>query len=409
MSSETQDRSINEGKQSSYREAYLDNAATTKPRPEVVQVMMRELQNYGNASSVHALGKRAKRVLEDSRAVVATALGAEPDEIFFTSGGTESNNLAIRGSVMARGIGAGRIITSALEHPSVTRSVRGLKRADDGTCVEDCCVSYVEAVHGNFDLEACARFLQEPTTLVTVMSVQNELGYRLPIPEIVKLRNEYAPNAVVHTDAVQAFGKIDVPVHEWGVDLASLSAHKIGGPKGIGALFVKRGTDMFTTAFGGGQERGLRSGTEPVYLAAGFAEAVRCAFSDRQAEEMRVRGLWDRLRTRINAEIPDAVINSREDGSPYLFNFSVPGMKNQAALRYLSDHSVYVSKASACESNINTVPVGTWRHKHPLSLQAAGIPLTMGKRTLRVSFGYDSHEDDVDRFVDTLKAYLASC
>ena len=137
MSSETQDLSINEGKQSSYREAYLDNAATTKPRPEVVQVMMRELQNYGNASSVHALGKRAKRVLEDSRAVVATALGAEPDEIFFTSGGTESNNLAIRGSVMARGIGAGRIITSALEHPSVTRSVRGLKREGD------CCVSYV--------------------------------------------------------------------------------------------------------------------------------------------------------------------------------------------------------------------------------------------------------------------------
>ena len=245
--------------------------------------------------------------------------------------------------------------------------------------------------------------------MVTVMSVQNELGYRLPIPEIVKLRNEYAPNALVHTDAVQAFGKIDVPVHEWGVDLASLSAHKIGGPKGIGALFVKRGTNMFTTAFGGGQERGLRSGTEPVYLAAGFAEAVRCAFSNRQAEEMCVCGLRDHLRMRVNAEIPDAVINSREDGSPYLFNFSVPGMKNQVALRYLSDHGVYVSKASACESNINTVPVGTWRHKHPLSLQAAGIPLAMGKRTLRVSFGYDSCEDDVDQFVDTLKAYLASC
>ena len=198
MSSEMQDLSISERNQSSYREAYLDNAATTKPRPEVVQVMMRELRNYGNASSVHALGKKAKRVLEDSRAVIAAALGAESDEVFFTSGGTESNNLAIRGSVMARGIGAGRIITSALEHPSVTRSVRGLKREGD------CCVSYVEAVHGNFDLEACARFLQEPTTLVTVMSVQNELGYRLPIPEIVKLRNEYAPNALVHTDAVQA-------------------------------------------------------------------------------------------------------------------------------------------------------------------------------------------------------------
>ena len=129
--------SMNEGKKGSCCEAYLDNAATTKPRPEVVQAMMRELQNYGNASSVHALGKKAKRVLEDSRAIVAAALGAEPDEVFFTSGGTESNNLAIRGSVMACGISAGRIITSALEHPSVTRSVRGLKREGD------CCVSYV--------------------------------------------------------------------------------------------------------------------------------------------------------------------------------------------------------------------------------------------------------------------------
>lgn len=384
------------------REVYLDNAATTKPRPEVLEVMSRELLNYGNASSTHALGRRAKRTLEESRAVVAQALGAEPDEVFFTSGGTESNNLAIRGSVMARGVESGRVITSALEHPSVTRSVRGLKREGD------CRVSYVEAVHGNFDLEACRRFLQEPTTLVTVMAVQNELGYRMPIPEIVKLRDELAPEALVHTDCVQAFGKIDVPVHRWGVDLASLSAHKIGGPKGIGALFVKRGTRMFTNAFGGGQERGLRSGTEPVYLAAGFAEAVRCAFTDRAAEEARIRGLWNRMRSRVLAEIPDAVINSREDGSPYLFNFSVPGMRNQAALRYLSDHGVYVSKASACEANINTVPQGTWRHKHSLSLVAAGIPEVMGKRTLRVSFGWSSTEEDVDAFVDTLKGYLAN-
>ena len=390
-----------DGGQCEYSEVYLDNAATTEPRPQVVQVMMRELANYGNPSSTHALGKRAKAVLEESRAEVARALGAEPDEIFFTSGGTESNNLAIRGSVLARGVESGRVITSALEHPSVTRSVRGLKREGD------CKVSYVEAVHGNFDLDACGRFMKEPTTLVTVMAVQNELGYRFPIPKIVELRNRYAPNALVHVDAVQAFGKIAVPVNEWGIDLASLSAHKIGGPKGIGALYVRRGTKMFTNTFGGGQEKGLRSGTEPVFLAAGFAEAVRCAFADRAAEEERVRGLWNHLRKRVAQEVPDAVLNSREDGSPYLFNFSVPGMKNAQALRWLSEHGVYVSKASACESNINTVPVGTWRHKHQLSLQAAGIPLAMGKRTLRVSFGYASSLQDVDCFVDALKQYLS--
>lgn len=384
------------------QEVYLDNAATTKPRPEVIQVMQQELLNYGNASSVHALGKRAKRVLEESRACIAQAIGAESDEIFFTSGGTESNNLAIRGSVLARGIDAGKIITSALEHPSVTRSVRGLKREGD------CRVSYVEAIQGNFDLEACELFLRKPTTLITVMTVQNELGYRMPIPEIVSLRNQYASDALVHTDAVQAFGKIAVPVHEWGVDLASISAHKIGGPKGIGALFVKRGTKMFTNAFGGGQEKGLRSGTEPVFLAAGFAEAVRCAFADRAAEEARIRNLWEYMREKITNEIPDSIINSREDGSPYLFNFSVSGMKNQAALRYLSEREVYVSKASACESNINTVPVGTWRHKHPLSLEAAGIPAIMGKRTLRVSFGYNSSKEDIDIFIATLKEYLAT-
>lgn len=379
---------------------YLDSAATSRPRPEVVSIMRSVFEEeYGNASSLHAAGKRAKARLEHSRAIVADALGVDPDEIYFTSGGTESNNLAVRGVCRARGVEAGGIITSSLEHPSVTRSIRGLKR-------EGWEVSYVEAVGGAFDLEAYREYLRKPTSLVSVMTVQNELGYRMPIGEVCRIRDEVAPSAVVHTDAVQAFGKIDLPVRSWGVDLASLSAHKIGGPKGIGALYVKRGTDLFTTAFGGGQERGLRSGTEAVFLIAGFAEAVRCAFSNRAAQEERVRGLWRHLAQRVASELRTAIINSREDGSPYLFNFSIPKMKNQAALDYLSDHGVYVSKASACESNHLTVPPGTWRPKHPLSLQAAGIPLSLERATLRISFGWDSTREDVDIFMDTLKAYL---
>lgn len=379
---------------------YLDNAATSKPRPEVCAVMMRELQeNYGNPSSLHELGRRAKAVLEESRKVIAEHLGVEPDEIFFTSGGTESNNLAIRGVCRARGKEAGGIVTSALEHPSVTRSVRGLKR-------EGWDVQYVEAVGGSFDFSALERYLKASPALISVMGVQNELGYRMPISQIVQMKKTLAPDAIVHTDLVQAFGKVDTPLKEWDIDLASLSAHKIGGPKGIGALYVKRGTHMFTTAFGGGQERGLRSGTESVFLIAGFAEAVRCAFNNRASEELRIRGLWNHLYDRITNEIPGAIINSRKDGSPYLFNFSVSGMKNQKALDYLSDHGVFVSKASACESNHLTVPPGTWRPKHPLSLQAAGIPLSQGKSTLRISFGYENNEHDVDVFVDCLKAYL---
>lgn len=381
-------------------EAYLDNASTTKPRPEVIRVMQKVLEeDFGNASALHSLGRRAHTILEESREVVAQALGVEPDEIYFTSGGTESNNLAVRGACRARGKQAGQIITSALEHPSVTRSVRGLKR-------EGWPVSYVEAVGGNFDLASCEQYFQKDTILATVMTVQNELGYIMPIQEVCDLRDKYAPQALVHTDAVQALGKVPLPLRDWGVDMASFSAHKIGGPKGIGALYVKRGTHLFTTAFGGGQERGLRSGTEAVFLIAGFAEAMKQTYATFDVDRRAIRSLWNYLVKRLRSEIPSVIINSREDGSPYICNVTVPGMNNQKALDYLSDNGIYISKAAACESNHTTVAPGTWRPKHPLSLQAAGIPLSLGRNTLRISFGYDTTQDAVDRFVDTLVAYL---
>ncbi|MED9872611.1 MAG: cysteine desulfurase family protein, partial [Eggerthellaceae bacterium] len=352
-------------------EAYLDNASTTKPRPEVIRVMQKVLEeDYGNASALHSLGRRAHTILEESREVVAQALGVEPDEIYFTSGGTESNNLAVRGACRARGKQAGQIITSALEHPSVTRSVRGLKR-------EGWPVSYVEAVEGNFDLASCEQYFQKDTILATVMTVQNELGYIMPIQEVCDLRDKYAPQALVHTDAVQALGKVPLPLRKWGVDMASFSAHKIGGPKGIGALYVKRGTHLFTTAFGGGQERGLRSGTEAVFLIAGFAEAMKQTYATFDADRKATRSLWNYLVKRLRSEIPSVIINSREDGSPYICNITIPGMNNQKALDYLSDKGIYISKAAACESNHTTVAPGTWRPKHPLSLQAAGIPLSL--------------------------------
>lgn len=381
-------------------EAYLDNASTTKPRPEVIRVMQKVLEeDFGNASALHSLGKRAHTILEESREVVAQALGVEPDEIYFTSGGTESNNLAVCGACRARGKQAGQIITSALEHPSVTRSVRGLKR-------EGWPVSYVEAVEGNFDLASCEQYFQKNTILATVMTVQNELGYIMPIKEVCDLRDKYAPQALVHTDAVQALGKVPLPLREWGVDMASFSAHKIGGPKGIGALYVKRGTHLFTTAFGGGQERGLRSGTEAVFLIAGFAEAMKQTYATFDVDRRATCSLWNYLVKRLRSEIPSVIINSREDGSPYICNITVPGMNNQKALDYLSDNGIYISKAAACESNHTTVAPGTWRPKHPLSLQAAGIPLSLGRNTLRISFGYDTTQDAVDRFVDVLVAYL---
>lgn len=383
-------------------EAYLDNAATTPTRPEVIERMNEVMARaWGNPSSLHFEGRRAKEVLEESRAVVAGALGVSPDEVYFTSGATEANNLAIAGACRARAVERGRIITSTLEHASVTRSIRGMRR-------EGWDVSYVDAVGGKLDVEQLREELaQGPVTLVSIMRVQNEVGYIFPVDKVGAVVAELAPDAVFHVDAVQAFCKLPVAPREWGADLVSVASHKIGGPRGIGALYARDGLKMFTTAFGGGQERGLRSGTEPVFLAAGFARAVELAQAERERVFAHVRGLWLRLRDELVAAIPDVQVNSPEDGSPFIMSVSVPGVPNAKSVAYLSERGICVSRASACESNHETVAPGTWRKKHPLSLQAAGIPLKQGKTTLRVSFSGATAEEDVDAFAAALAAHAA--
>lgn len=378
--------------------AYLDNAATTQPLPEVVARMNEVLaQSWGNPSSPHVVGRRAKAVLEESRATIAGALGVDADEVYFTSGSTESNNLAVRGACLARRGNPGQVITSTLEHASVTRSVRGMRRDADWPC------EYVDAQNGVLDLGQLRTYLQQgPTTLITMMRVQNEAGWIFPIPEVAALRDELAPDALLHCDATQSFGKLPTCPREWGVQLLTAGAHKIGGPRGIGILYVQRGVKMFTTAFGGNQEHGLRSGTEPVFLAAGMAEAVRIAMRDMDANLQHAVELRKRMVAGLLREIPDVVIHAPEGGSPYILSFGVPGVPNARSVRYLSDRGVCVSRASACEENHTTVAPGTWREKHPLSLQAAGISLREGKETLRVSFFHQNTAADVDRCVRVL-------
>ena len=200
----------------------------------------------------------------------------------------------------------------------------------------------------------------------------------------------------------QAFGKLSPKPREWHAELASVASHKIGGPRGIGALYVRDGVKMHANAFGGGQERGLRSGTEPVFLAAGFARAVELAQAEHEETLAHVRALSAQIRAELARLVPDAIVNSSEDASPFIVSVSVPGLRNAKSVAYLSDRGVYVSRASACESNHEHVAAGTWRKKHPLSLQAAGIPLSQGNTTLRVSFSGATTPDDVDRFVATL-------
>ncbi len=381
-------------------DAYLDNAATSRPYPEVIQTVCDAMKrDYGNPSSLHAPGRRAKEQLEHSRQVIADALGVDPDEVYFTSGGTESNNLALVGACRAVENERRGIVASALEHPSVTKTVRGLKR-------EGWKVGYVDAFDGDYDLPLLRQLLDEDTAIVTTMRVQNEVGFILPVQDVVAARNELAPKALVHSDAVQAFGKIEFLPRKLGIDLSSFSAHKIGGPRGIGALYVKRGTKMFTTAFGGGQERGLRSGTEALPLIMGFAKAVEITMAHRQEAQENAERLKQRLIGGITQMKPDVRINSRSDGSPYVVSLSLPGVDNRAALDFLSDRGVFVSQASACDTLHPDVPPEDWITKHPLSLHLAGVPKKLVGSTFRVSFSAVSTADEVDRFLRGMQAFL---
>ncbi|MEG0302367.1 cysteine desulfurase family protein [Gordonibacter sp.] len=387
------------------REVYFDNAATAPLHPPVADVVTHAMQHtFGNPSSRHARGRAAKKMLDESRKTVAQAIGAHPDEIFFTSGGTESNNLAITGACAAyeRDRGPGAIVTTALEHPSVTKTVRALKRSGWSAV-------YLEAHSGELDLVNLKDTLREnrDVRLVTIMSVQSELGYRFPVDEAVRLckrqRDAAAEGSdvhlLIHTDAVQAFGKIALDAHALGVDLLSFCSHKVGGPKGIGALYVRRGTKLFTTAHGGGQEQGLRSGTEALPLIAGFAEAARIAHDGQARAHAQAEALRDRLIGTLRCLHPDLIVNSREDGSPFIVNFTLPGTDNRLILDRLSDAGIYLSASMACATNHASVPAGTWRKKHPLALQLAGVPKYLAQCTYRVSFSSRSTADEVDRFL----------
>jgi len=376
---------------------YFDNAASMQPYDEVINVLHETFKtHFGNPSSSHRQGRQAKEILERSRQVLAEALGASPEEIYFTSGGTESNNLAITGACMVPGAKAGNIVSSTLEHPSVTKTVRSLKR--QGYAVE-----YVEVKNGILDTDKLAAALSPSTTLITCMSVQNELGYIFPLSHIAGLRDKLAPKALFHTDAVQSFGKIKFTPRETGIDLASISAHKIGGPKGVGALYARKGTRLFSTALGGGQERGLRSGTEAVHQIAAFAKAVEITIENRESGEKAVRSLYNHLEGRLTSTFHNVNVNSRPDGSPYIMSFTLPGTDNKKIMGKLSDIGISIATASACESNHTTVPKGTWRKKHPLMLQLAGISEQAAKSTYRVSFSASNGIDDIDVFIEALK------
>lgn len=338
------------------REIYLDNAATTKPHPAVVGAITRVLtEDYGNPSSLHGKGVAAERVITAAREAVARSLDVSPEEIVFTSGGTESNNLALRGAVrMVRGpvpsgTGRGRhVITAAAEHSSVLTPIRRL--AEEGCEVTELPVDR----EGRVTAAQVAAAIRPDTALVSIMAVNNETGTIQPIEEIgrvIRQKSKEGRPILFHVDAVQAWGKLRLRPAAWGVDLLSLSGHKVHGPKGTGALYVRKGARLTPLLGGGDQERGIRPGTENVPGIAGLGAAAQVLMRDLDEVAARMDSLRMRLREHL-VSIPRVRVNTpATDTAPHILNASFPGVRGETLLHQLELDGIYTSTGSACHSH----------------------------------------------------------
>jgi cysteine desulfurase len=379
------------------RRIYLDHTATT-PLDERVFEAMRPYfaETFGNASSVHSFGREAKAALERARETIAQAIGAHSGEVFFTSGGTESDNFALRGAALAgRKKGKKHIITSAAEHHAVLEPCEALK--EEGFEVTVLPVD----THGLVTPDQVRDAITTETCIVSIMHANNEVGTIYPIKEIAAVAHERG--VLVHTDAVQTLGKIPVNVRELDVDLMTLSAHKLYGPKGVGALYIKRGTEIEPILYGGGQERGKRPGTENVPLAVGFAKAVELAITEMPTEMPRLASLRRHLESRIREEFPAAMINGHPSRHlPHILNMSFDSAKlnldGDALVMNMDLQGVAVTSGSACTS-------GSMQPSHVLL--AMGRDVKTAKATLRFAFGRSNTMDDIAIVVERLHAVLA--
>ena len=368
---------------------YLDHSATTPVLPEVKEAMLPFLEDdFGNPSSVHWAGRRAKQAVEDARDRVANAVGAHPSEIVFTGGGTDADNLALKGAAHKMRGNGNHLLTSTFEHHGVLAPLEWLE--GQGFEVTKVAVG----VSGVVDPTAVAAATNRSTILVSVMTVNNELGTIQPIAEIVQAIKSVNPNALVHTDAVQALGNLDIAVDRWGLDLASFSAHKLGGPKGVGALFVRSGVPLEPVTHGGGQEHGLRSGTLNVPGIVGFGVAAEIAAKEVDEKRERVRTMRDRLLGGMREIVPDLVVNGDLDRRvPGNLNVCIPRAEGQILLLLLDQAGIACSSGSACAS-------GALDPSHVLL--AIGIDRELAKGSLRFTLGRASVQRDVDAVLDAL-------
>jgi cysteine desulfurase len=367
---------------------YFDHNATSPVDPLVAETVLKALkEDFGNASSVHHFGQRAKALLDDARSSVAALIGAEPSEVVFTSGGTEADNFAIRGVAEAlEPTGRKHLIASSIEHEAVLNTLKALARRGWRTTLLP-----VDAT-GIVSPEALSAALTPDTALVSVMHANNEIGTIQPVAELARLAR--SRGALFHTDAVQSVGKIPVDVGALGVDLLSLSGHKFNGPKGAGALWIKRGTRIAATMTGGKHERNRRAGTENVPGLAGLGAAAQLAASKREAEGRRLASLRDRLEQEILARVSGTAVNGARDSRvPNTTNISFDGTEAESLLIALDLEGVAVSTGSACSS-------GTLEPSHVL--KAMGLPTHRTQNSIRISLGAGNSDADVDYFLERI-------
>ncbi|MBQ7219312.1 MAG: cysteine desulfurase [Ruminococcus sp.] len=368
---------------------YLDNSATTavsKAAADKAYYMMTEC--YGNPSSLHKLGINAELAVEEAREHVAAALGAQPKNIIFTSGGTEANNTVLFGATEALKRRGNRVIVSAVEHSSVYESAKRLSEL--GYDVQYAPVDD----HGVVFLDKLQALLTEKTILVSVMAVNNETGSVQPTEAIAKLVKKLSPNAFFHVDAVQAFCKMPLKPVKWGVDFMTVSAHKIHGPKGVGALFIRDGARLIPLIHGGEQQRKLRPGTESAPLIAAFGEAVREADIPSNLSAIRELNTYatEKLKT-----LDGIRFNSPKDALPYIINISVEGIRSETMLHHLEQSGVYVSSSSACSKG-----------KRSYVLAAMGLSDDRVDSSIRISFSKYNTKEDIDALLSGLISGLTT-
>ncbi|GAA4207848.1 cysteine desulfurase family protein [Microbispora amethystogenes] len=366
----------------------MDHASTTPMRPEAIEAMTAQLGQVGNPSSLHAAGRRARRVVEESRETIAGALGARPSEVVFTAGGTEADNLAIKGLFWARK--RPRILVSAIEHHAALDPAHWLGD-NHGARVELLRVDEQGRVHPETLREAIDRD-PDDVALVSVMWANNEVGTVQPVRVLAAIAHEHG--IPFHTDAVQAVGQLPVSFADSGVDAMTVSGHKVGGPVGVGALLLARGVDPVPVLHGGGQERDIRSGTLDAPAIAGFAAAVEAAVARQPAAAERLSALRDDLVERVRRAVPDVVLNGDPaDRLPANAHFSFPGCEGDALLMLLDAKGVECSTGSACSA-------GVAQPSHVL--MAMGQDGVRARGSLRFSLGHTSTEEDVDRVIEVI-------